>query len=84
MLGVWGTYMPLGAALGLLAGPVWIAAFGWRHWWATLAGASAAMALWLWRGVADAPARHARRRRRRRDGSRATDARRARGPGSSP
>jgi MFS transporter, CP family, cyanate transporter len=62
MLGVWGTYMPLGAALGLLAGPVWIAAFGWRHWWAGLAGLSAAMALWLWRGVVDvgAPAPTAR------------------------
>jgi cyanate permease len=56
MLGVWGTYMPLGAALGLLAGPLWIAAFGWRHWWAALAALSAAMALWLWRGVADVPA----------------------------
>jgi CP family cyanate transporter-like MFS transporter len=56
MLGVWGTYMPLGAAIGLLAGPVWIAAFGWRHWWATLGLLSAAMALALWRGVADAPA----------------------------
>jgi len=53
MLGVWGTYMPLGAALGLLVGPVWIAAFGWRNWWAVLAGLSAAMALWLWRGVVD-------------------------------
>ncbi len=53
MLGVWGTYMPLGAALGLLAGPLWIAAFGWRHWWGTLAALSAAMALLLWRGVAD-------------------------------
>lgn len=56
MLGVWGTYMPLGAALGLLAGPLWIAAFGWRHWWAALAVLSAAMALWLWRGVADVSA----------------------------
>jgi len=56
MLGVWGTYMPLGAALGLLAGPLWIAELGWRHWWATLAALSAAMALWLWRGVAEVPA----------------------------
>lgn len=53
MLGVWGTYMPLGAALGLLAGPLWIEAFGWRHWWATLALLTTAMLLWLWRGVAD-------------------------------
>ncbi len=56
MLGVWGTYMPLGAALGLLAGPLWIDAFGWRHWWAALAALSAAMALLLWRGVADVAA----------------------------
>jgi MFS family permease len=62
MLGVWGTYMPLGAALGLLAGPLWIAGFGWRHWWASLAVLSAAMALLLWRSVADvaAPAATAR------------------------
>lgn len=54
MLGLWGTYMPLGTAFGLLVGPVWVAAFGWRHWWAVLALLSAAMALWLWRGVDDA------------------------------
>jgi MFS transporter, CP family, cyanate transporter len=62
MLGVWGTYMPLGAALGLLGGPVWIAALGWRHWWGSLAALSSVMALLLWRGVADvaAPASAAR------------------------
>lgn len=53
MLGVWGTYMPLGAALGLLAGPAWVATFGWRHWWTSLAVLSCAMALLLWRAVAD-------------------------------
>jgi CP family cyanate transporter-like MFS transporter len=53
MMGVWGTYMPLGAALALLAGPLWIAAFGWRHWWLTLGVLSAAVALLLWRGVAE-------------------------------
>jgi MFS transporter, CP family, cyanate transporter len=52
MLGLWGTYMPLGAALGLLVGPLWIAAMGWRTWWAALALLSAAMALWLGLGVA--------------------------------
>lgn len=52
-LGVWGTYMPLGAALGLLAGPLWIAGFGWRSWWLVLGLLSAAMALMLWRGVAE-------------------------------
>jgi MFS transporter, CP family, cyanate transporter len=51
MLGLWGTYMPFGAALALLIGPVWIAAFGWRAWWWVLGALSAAMALWLARAV---------------------------------
>lgn len=51
MLGIWGTYMPLGTALALLAGPVWIAAYGWRSWWVLLAVLSLAMALWLARAV---------------------------------
>ena len=56
MLGFWGTYMPFGTALALLAGPLWIGAFGWRAWWWLLAGVSAAMALWLARAVPDLPA----------------------------
>lgn len=56
MLGLWGTYMPFGAALALLAGPVWIGAFGWRSWWWLLAGLSLAMALWLARAVPSAAA----------------------------
>ena len=32
MLGLWGTYVPLGAALGLLIRPLCIAALGWRAW----------------------------------------------------
>ncbi|WP_127996889.1 MFS transporter [Piscinibacter defluvii] len=55
MLGVWGTYMPLGAAIGLLAGPVWIAALGWRSWWLLLGALSALSALSL-RTVVEAPA----------------------------
>jgi len=51
MLGLWGTYMPFGAALALLIGPMWIGAFGWRTWWWVLGGLSAAMALWLARAV---------------------------------
>jgi MFS transporter, CP family, cyanate transporter len=47
MLGIWGAYMPFGAALALLAGPVWIDALGWRSWWWLLAGVSLAMAAWL-------------------------------------
>ncbi|HSN31287.1 MAG TPA: MFS transporter [Ideonella sp.] len=43
-LGIWGAYMPFGTALALLAGPLWIGAFGWRSWWWLLAGLSLAMA----------------------------------------
>ena len=56
MLGLWGTYMPLGAALALLIGPLCIAAFGWRVWWLALGALSGLMALALWRGVAERPA----------------------------
>jgi MFS family permease len=51
MLGLWGTYMPFGAALALLVGPVWIGSFGWRAWWWALGALSLAMALWLARAV---------------------------------
>ena len=54
VLGLWGTYMPFGAALALLAGPVWIDTFGWRSWWWLLAALSLAMALWLARAVPQA------------------------------
>ena len=63
MLGLWGTYMPFGAALALLIGPVWIGAFGWRAWWWLLGGLSMAMALWLARAVPALRAAPARRRR---------------------
>jgi MFS transporter, CP family, cyanate transporter len=56
VLGLWGTYMPFGAALALLAGPLWIGAFGWRAWWWLLSALSLAMALRLARAVPDAPA----------------------------
>jgi MFS family permease len=55
MLGVWGSYMPFGTALALLAGPPWIGAFGWRSWWWLMGGVSLAMALWLARAVPDVP-----------------------------
>ena len=47
MLGTWGAFMPVAIALALLAGPPVIEAAGWRAWWVTLAGVSAAMALTL-------------------------------------
>ncbi|MFZ5510053.1 MAG: CynX/NimT family MFS transporter [Pseudomonadota bacterium] len=46
-LGLWGTYMPLGTALALLAGPWAIGALGWSGWWWSLAALSAATALWM-------------------------------------
>ena len=51
MLGLWGTYMPAGAAAALLIGPLWINAAGWRAWWWALAGLSLLMALGLVRAV---------------------------------
>ena len=51
VLGYWGAYMPLGTALTLLAGPLWIPAWGWRSWWELFACLSMGMALLLWRVV---------------------------------
>ena len=51
MMGLWGAYMPLATALALLFGPLAIATIGWRGWWEALAVLSAAMAVWLGRGV---------------------------------
>lgn len=51
MIGLWGAYMPIGTALALLAGPLVIAAVGWRGWWLLLAAVTAAMALAVARGV---------------------------------
>ena len=59
-LGLWGSYMPFGAALALLTGPIWIGGMGWRSWWWLLAGLSMAMALWLARAVPDLRAAHAK------------------------
>lgn len=57
MLGLWGTYMPLGTALALLCGPLVISQTGWQAWWWGLAGLSLLMALWLWQVVPPDPAR---------------------------
>lgn len=59
MLGVWGTYMPIGTALTLLAGPMLIPAWGWPLWWDGVALVSALMALVLWRTVPADPVRWA-------------------------
>jgi MFS family permease len=61
MLGVWGAYMPTGTALALLAGPLFIPAWGWSAWWGLFAGVSLAMAAALQRTVpADPVAVHPR------------------------
>ncbi|MBI2727370.1 MAG: MFS transporter [Polaromonas sp.] len=51
MMGVWGTYMPLGTSLALLLGP-WAMLLGsqdsgWRIWWCLLSGVAILMALLL-------------------------------------
>jgi predicted MFS family arabinose efflux permease len=61
MLGGWGAYMPLGAALALLAGPAVMAladaSWGWRLWWWGLSALAALLALLVfWRVPADTPA----------------------------
>ncbi|MBM3386565.1 MAG: MFS transporter, partial [Betaproteobacteria bacterium] len=56
MLGVWGAYMPMGTALALLVGPLFIPAWGWRLWWCWFAAVSLAMAVWLVRVIPADPA----------------------------
>ncbi len=51
MLGAWGGYMPLGFAMALLIGPLWLPAFGWPSWWIVLALLSFGMAWWTERIV---------------------------------
>jgi len=46
-LGLWGTYMPLGTALAFIAGPSWVAHWGWPAWWWMAAALSAACAVAL-------------------------------------
>ncbi len=51
MLGVWGAYMPTGTALALLAGPLFIPAWGWSAWWWLFALVSLGMAGWVWHAI---------------------------------
>lgn len=55
-LGVWGAYMPIGAATTLLAGPVVYLTLGWRAGWLVLAALSALCAWSVWRWVPPDPA----------------------------
>jgi MFS family permease len=57
MLGWWGAYMPLGAALALLSGPAIIATLGWPGWWWLLSLLSLLCAGGLWRTVPAEPPR---------------------------
>lgn len=49
LLGVWSAYTPLGTALALLAGPLFIPWAGWPAWWDFFAVLSAVMGVWLYR-----------------------------------
>ena len=51
LLGLWGTYMPLGMATALLLGPLFISFGGWQLWWRVLAGLTLGMVFLLWRLV---------------------------------
>ena len=51
MLGLWGAYMPTGTALALLAGPLFIPAWGWSAWWWLFAVVSVGMAGWVWHAI---------------------------------
>ena len=57
-LGLWGTFMPTGTALALLAGPWVMAVVGWPGWWWSLAALTAATAAWT---VVAVPADRVRR-----------------------
>lgn len=50
-LGLWGAYMPCGAATALLCGPPIMAALGWSAWWWMLSALSLGMAAWLARAL---------------------------------
>ena len=59
-IGVWATFMPAGAGLGMLLAPPLLATPGWRGLWALVAAALAvaAWATWLQRGHYRAAAGH--------------------------
>lgn len=56
-MGWWGSYMPIGSAMGLLLGPWVLQATSWQTWWLALGCTSALAAYAVWRMVpADATA----------------------------
>ena len=48
MMGIWGTYMPLGTTLALLGGPALILLAGWQALWWLLSVFSLVMAVLVW------------------------------------
>lgn len=50
-MGWWGSYMPIGSAMGLLLGPWVLQATSWQFWWIALGAISALAALVVWRMV---------------------------------
>ena len=50
-MGWWGSYMPLGSAIGLMLGPWVLQATSWQVWWLALGGSSLLAALAVWRMV---------------------------------
>ena len=50
-MGWWGSYMPIGSAIGLLLGPWVLQATSWQFWWIALGGISALAAVVVWRMV---------------------------------
>jgi CP family cyanate transporter-like MFS transporter len=55
VLGVWGSYMPLGMALALLFGPLVLAQSGWQTWWWLTACLTGIMAVWVWHALPPDP-----------------------------
>jgi MFS family permease len=51
----WGTYMPTGAAIAMLLGPLAIQLVDWRGLWIALGLISTGMALWVWLCVPASP-----------------------------
>jgi CP family cyanate transporter-like MFS transporter len=52
-MGWWGSYMPLGSAVGLVLGPWVLAAWSWPVWWCVLGAVSVLAWVSVWRGVPD-------------------------------
>jgi MFS family permease len=58
VMGLWGAYVPAGAAMILLLGGAVIEAIGWRGLWIALSAAYVPFALALWRAAPSAPPAH--------------------------